>query len=122
MNIIAGLLTNRSCFYKKISIGVPPTATVRGTITEKNTGKGISGATVSIDQGANVLTTTSDGTFASTLIPAGTHQVEISSPNYYTKTLTNVNISTGIINDLSSVLTPKSPQILIDRIQSFGNI
>ena len=111
-NLTWGEWFNRSCFFKKISIGVPPTATVKGTITEKNTGKGISGATVSFDQGTNVLTTTSDGTFASTLIPVGTHQVEISNPNYYTKTLTNVNISTGIINDLSSVLTPKSPRIV----------
>ena len=104
---------NRSSFYKKISIGVPPTATVKGTITEKNTGKGISDATVSIDQGAYVLTTTSGGAFSYTLIPIGMHQVEISASNYYTKALPNVSVSAGIINDLSSVLTPKSPQILM---------
>ena len=39
--------------------------------------------------------------------------MEISAPNYYTNTLKNVSVSTGIINDLSSTLAPKSPQIVL---------
>lgn len=87
-------------------------ATVKGSITNRDTGEGISGANVSFDQGEYVLTTASDGTFSSSVIPAGTYRVEISAANYYTKTLSNVTLSDGIINDLSSALTPKSPEIV----------
>lgn len=87
-------------------------ATVKGSITNRDTGEGISGANVSFDQGEYNLTTASDGTFSSSVIPAGTYQVEISAANYYTKALSNVTLSDGIINDLSSALTPKSPEIV----------
>ena len=90
----------------------PPTAEVTGKITNTDTGEGISEATVSFDQGEYVLTTASDGTFSSSVIPAGTYEVEISATNYYTKALSNVTLSAGMTNDLSSALTPKSPEIV----------
>ena len=112
MEINAGLLINRSYFYKKISIGLPATAEVTGKITNTDTGEGLSEATVSFDQGEYVLTTASDGTFSSSVIPAGTYEVEISATNYYANTLSKVTLSADMTNDLSSALTPKSPEIV----------
>ena len=88
------------------------TAKVTGKITNTDTGEGLSEATVSFDQGEYVLTTASDGTFSSSVIPAGTYEVEISATNYYTNTLSKVTLSAGMTNDLSSALTPKSPEIV----------
>jgi len=93
-------------------VAPPATATVTGKITNTDTGKGLSEAAVSFNQGAYVLTTASDGTFSSSEIPAGTYQVEISAANFYAKALSNVTLSAGMTNDLSSALTPKSPEIL----------
>ena len=90
----------------------PIAAEVTGKITNTGTGEGLSEATVSFDQGEYVLTTASGGTFSSSVIPAGTYQVEISASNYYTKALSDVTLSAGMINDLSSALTPKSPEIV----------
>ena len=90
----------------------PTTAEVTGKITNTDTGEGLSEATVSFDQGAYVLTTASDGTFSSSVIPAGTYEVEISATNYYANTLSEVTLSAGMTNDLSSALTPKSPEIV----------
>ena len=105
----------RASGYRVITINAvapPQTATVTGKITNTGTGEGLSEAIVSFDQGAYVLTTASDGTFSSSVIPAGTYEVEISATNYYANTLSNVTLSAGMTNDLSSALTPKSPEIV----------
>jgi hypothetical protein len=91
---------------------VPVATTVKGSITNSDTGESIPAANISLHQGAYVLSTASDGTFASSEIPPGTYQVEITAANYFTKSLSNVTISTGMTNDLSAALAPKSPKIL----------
>ena len=116
VNVIDARSNNyRNSDYRTFTINdvaPPQTATVTGKITNTDTGEGLSEATVSFDQGEYVLTTASDGTFSSSIIPAGTYEVEISATNYYTKTLSNVTLSAGMTNDLSSALTPKSPEIV----------
>ena len=79
--------------------------TVKGTITNADTGKGIPAADVSFNQGAYLLYTASDGSFFSSEIPAGTYSVEISAAKYDTKALSNVVLSPDIANDLSTALT-----------------
>ena len=112
-----GNYQNNWCFSEYFTFTIndvapPKTATVTGKITNTDTGEGLSEATVSFNQGEYVLTTASDGTFSSSVIPAGTYEVEISATNYYTNTLSKVTLSAGMTNDLSSALTPKSPEIV----------
>ena len=116
VNVIDARSNNyRNSDYRTFTINdvaPPQTATVTGKITNTDTGEGLSEATVSFNQGEYTLTTASDGTFSSSVIPPGTYQVEISATNYYTKALSNVTLSAGMTNDLSSALTPKSPEIV----------
>ena len=79
--------------------------TVKGTITNADTGEGIPAANVSFNQGAYLLYTASDGSFFSSEIPAGNYSVEISAAKYDTKALSNVVLSPDIANDLSTALT-----------------
>ena len=77
---------------------------LEGLVTDSTTAQSLGGVTVTILT-ANVNRTTSiSGHYYSGTAAAGTYDVQFSKPGYYTKTITGVNLSNGVLTLLDAQL------------------
>jgi hypothetical protein len=112
-------LTSGSWWESGIALLNP--ALVRGKIVDAATGEGISGAAIAFTPGSFSLTTGLDGSFFSATAPTGIYVVRISADHYETKLLNRVKITTGVINELSTVLVPRAPIISVSPLEGFND-
>ena len=75
-----------------IGIITPPSGILSGNVSDFNSGKPISGATITVNNGAYVLTTDTNGYYSQSL-PTNSYIVSAAAANYVTQTVTNVEIS-----------------------------
>ena len=67
---------------------------LQGTVTDGNTGQGIAGATLTVEDGANQWTTTTNATGAySQTVPVGIYDLTATAPNYVSATATVVPVT-----------------------------
>lgn len=97
-DIMAGTTTTKDFNLDNLN------GTVVGAVTDLDAGTALEGATVEFSNGSGVVadtTTASDGSFSQSLAP-GTYSVEIKATNYTAGTVPDVEVETGVENDLGT--------------------
>ncbi len=87
------------------------TASLGGSITDKNSQQPLGGATIKLVPGNNGTTSDANGVFRFSNIQPGTYNIEISSLGYRTKTLTNIVVTTGNEINLNIDIEPAISQL-----------
>ncbi|MBQ8505966.1 MAG: carboxypeptidase regulatory-like domain-containing protein, partial [Clostridia bacterium] len=85
---------------------------ISGLVTDNNTGKPISGATVEITlPGGEVksLTTDKDGRYSIDSLPAGEYSFVFSADNYQPKEDITATYAAGTVNECNAALAPEAP-------------
>ncbi len=93
---------------------VVPSGVVHGTVTDKNDGEPIAGATVTASPGLGSTTTADDGTYTMRLYP-GTYQMTFAAPGYVTRVspltlVSGANVSRNM--RLSAPVPTASPEAI----------
>jgi hypothetical protein len=96
-------------------------ALVRGKVVDAITGEGISGASIAFTPGSFSLTTGLDGSFFSIKAPTGIYSVRISADRYETRRVNKVNITPGVVNELSTLLIPRAPIVSVTPLEGFND-
>lgn len=123
------IIPNSSYRYQMVESGI-----VHGTVSDRNDGEPIAGATVTASPGFGSTTTAEDGTYSLRLYP-GTYQLTVAATNYVTRTsaLTIVNRANVARNvrlsaPVPTVTPPDAVEINldfgaapVDRILNIGN-
>jgi outer membrane receptor protein involved in Fe transport len=106
-----------------LAVGLLPAALaqtagrVSGTVYDAQTGRPVVGATVSVaGHAGSAVLTGSDGTFAFNL-PAGTHALRFTAPNYVPVDLNQVAVSASQVTEASTVMSNKAIVTSVDVVE-----
>ncbi|MEN3011071.1 MAG: carboxypeptidase regulatory-like domain-containing protein, partial [Candidatus Bipolaricaulaceae bacterium] len=90
-------------FVAKFDFGAPQLGSLKGRVTDKATGKGIAGATVSTEGG---VTTTDQNGYYTLNLPAGTYTASASAQGYKTATQSGIRIEANRTTTVNFALEP----------------
>lgn len=106
--ILLGVLLAFNC-TAQVKEATLYTQTIKGRVTDQNSGKPMPGITVIVtDLPANTTTTDKDGVYRLKNIPVGRHTVQLAAVGYQTVTLTDVLVNTGKESEVNADLLPSN--------------
>jgi hypothetical protein len=101
-----------------VEVDVPPpaTGTVAGTVTDADGGAAIAGATVTLQPGGRSATTTADGSYTITSVPAGSYTARASAVGYASldkAAVVTANTTTTVDFALTEIPEPPGDELTV---------
>jgi outer membrane receptor for ferrienterochelin and colicin len=109
------------CFLTLFVVAQSTTATISGTVTDKNTARPLSGISVTLSPTGRGTVTDSAGNFRISRLTPGTYSLFLTGINYAPKTLNNIALTSGNENTLNIELEPAADSLAVVTVSGRRN-